>query len=86
MKALKRVLQTDDERLKKWMNVMVNNFMSSEESWEKDDTFGIRPLPWRSFKVNEFFGRLDNFLYTVSLPLPSTTLRWRELLKASMNS
>ena len=59
VKALKRMIQTDDERLKKWMNVMVNNFMSSEESCEEDDTFVIRPLPWRSFKVNEFFGRLD---------------------------
>ena len=54
-----KALQTDDERLKKWMNVMVNDFMSSEESCEEDDTFVIRPLPWRSFKVNEFFGRLD---------------------------
>ena len=59
VKALKRMIQTDDERLKKWMNVMVNDFMSSEESCEEDDTFVIRPLPWRSFKVNEFFGRLD---------------------------
>ena len=59
VKALKRMLQTDDERLKKWMNVMVNDFMSSEESCEEDDTFVICPLAWRSFKVNEFFGRLD---------------------------
>ena len=58
MKALKRMIQTDEERLKKWMSVMVNDFMSSEESCE-EDMFVIRPLPWRSFKVNEFFGRLD---------------------------
>jgi len=44
------MIQTDEERLKKWMNVMVSDFMSSEESCE--DMFVIRPLPWRSFKVN----------------------------------
>jgi len=39
------------------MNVMVNDFMSSEESCEEEDMFVICPMPWRSFKVNEFFGK-----------------------------
>ena len=37
---------------------MVNNFMSIEEFCE-EAMFVIRPLPWWSFKVTEFFGRLD---------------------------
>ena len=34
--------------------------MSTEESCEdNDDTFTVRPLRWRSLKVNDFFTRLD---------------------------
>ena len=60
VKALKRMLAVDEERLKKWLHITVNDFMSTEESCEEDDaTFIVCPLPWRAFKVNDFFGRLD---------------------------
>ncbi len=52
MKTMKLLLHTDDERIKKWMTVMEDDFMSTEESCEDD--FTIRPLTWRSLKVNDF--------------------------------
>jgi hypothetical protein len=36
---------------------MVDDFMSSEESSGED--FVVRPLKWRSLKVDDFFARLD---------------------------
>ncbi len=60
VKSLRQLLRTDEEQLKKWLNVVVDDFMSSEDSCEDDDaTFFVRPLPWTSLKVNDFFGRLD---------------------------
>ncbi len=59
IKTMKLLLHTDDERIK-WMTVMEDDFMSTEESCEDDNTaFTIRPLTWRSLEVNDFFGRLD---------------------------
>lgn len=45
--------------MKKWMSVMVDDFMSTEESGDDDERFIVRPLRWRSLKVKDFFGRLD---------------------------
>ena len=50
-----------DEQRKVWGVTMTVDLMSSEESESDSDeaTFIVRPLPWRSSKVNSFFESLD---------------------------
>lgn len=49
-----------EESKQKWLTVMVNDLMSSEESGA-DDTVIIRPLPWRSEYVNKMFENTDKY-------------------------
>ena len=44
----------------KWRKVLVADTMSSEESdGADDDSIVVKPLPWRSSKVTDFFQNLD---------------------------
>ena len=43
---------------------MKNEFMSSDESGSDDDTYVIRPLPWRTKYVNTMFERIDKYYAT----------------------
>lgn len=44
----------------KWSKVFVTEMMSSEESDDGDDSpIVVRPLPWRSNRVDNFFSQLD---------------------------
>ena len=49
-----------EESKQKWLAVMVNDLMSSEESGE-DDTVTVHPLPWRSEYVNKMFQNTDKY-------------------------
>lgn len=45
---------------KRWAVVLVQDFMSSEESDDETrNTLIKRPIPWRSHKVDVFFNNLD---------------------------
>ena len=47
----------------KWSKVLISEMMSSEESRREDsdcDVITVRPLPWRSARVNDFFASLDD--------------------------
>ena len=45
---------------KKWNEVLRFDMMSSEEDdSEEEDVIIVRPLPWRSPSVNDFFSTLD---------------------------
>lgn len=46
------------ELRQKWLSVMKNEFMSSEESGDDDDSIVTRPLPWRTGYVDQMFSRL----------------------------
>ena len=50
-----------------WKKVVVKEFISSEESGDEDIGNGekrqvmlVKPLPWRSAKVDRFFNQLDH--------------------------
>ena len=45
-----------EQHKEKWRKVLVADMMSSEESDDADDgTIIVKPLPWRSEKVTDFF-------------------------------
>lgn len=44
----------------RWMKVMRNDVMSSEESGD-DGTNVVKPLPWRSQYVNKMFDKIDDY-------------------------
>lgn len=48
-----------EQQRKKWLSIICNDFMSSEES--EDEAIIVHPLPWRSDHVNEMFMRIDKF-------------------------
>lgn len=50
---------TDDQR-QKWLAVMTNEFMSSEESGD-DDSLCLHPIPWRSSYVSQMFQKIDSY-------------------------
>lgn len=49
-----------EEQREKWLKVMTNDFMSSEESGE-EDSINIRRLPWRSQYVDSMFKKIDSY-------------------------
>lgn len=44
----------------KWRRVLKAELMSSEESSAENDEVFVKPIPWRSTLVNNFFEELDN--------------------------
>ena len=50
-----------EQQKEKWRKIVVAEMMSSEESdaADDDDTIIVKPLPWRSSKVADFFQNLD---------------------------
>lgn len=40
---------------------MKNDFMSSDDSGSDDDTYVVRPIPWRTKYVNTMFDRIDKY-------------------------
>ena len=65
------MLKNDAARLEKWEKIINIDFMSSEDSCSDEDgddepTFLLKPLPWRSEKVNNFLGTLDEAAKTIS--------------------
>ena len=49
-----------EEARQKWLKVMVNEMMSSEESGD-DDKVLVHPIPWRTEYVNKMFRSIDNY-------------------------
>lgn len=49
-----------EEQRKKWLTIITNDYMSSEDSGD-DDTIEVRPLPWRSSYVNAMFTKIDAY-------------------------
>ena len=59
--SLNRTFSVKEEHKPLWMEVIVPEFMSSEDSDEENgkSALAIRPLTWRSPKVTKFFRQLD---------------------------
>lgn len=49
---------TEDQR-KKWLTVITNDYMSSEES--EDEKIVVHSIPWRSSYVDRMFKKIDEF-------------------------
>ena len=58
--AIMKNSKLTDEQRSKWLKVMTNDFMSSEESGD-DDSIVVRPIPWRSKYVNQMFSKIDKY-------------------------
>lgn len=58
--AIKQSKKLSDECKEKWLKVITNDFMSSEES-ESEDTYVVHGLPWRSSSVSRMFEKIDNY-------------------------
>lgn len=43
----------------KWKKVLTADFISSEESSSENDDVFVKPIPWRSDLVSNFFEELD---------------------------
>lgn len=56
MKSKKLTSETKE----KWLKIVTNDFMSSEESAD-DDSVVIRPLSWRAPCVDHMFQKIDEF-------------------------
>jgi len=54
-------MEYNEEDFKKWSKVLVNCMISSEESGD-DESIVVKPLPWRSTLVDDFFEMLDGEL------------------------
>ena len=55
-----------EDKNKRWMDILVKSFMSSEESGTEQLDDGstrpvifVKPLPWRHAKVTKFLGQLS---------------------------
>ena len=49
-----------EQAREKWLKVMVNEMMSSEESGDEDKVV-VHPLPWRTDYVNKMFYKIDSY-------------------------
>ena len=59
--ALEKSTSTSAKGKQRWRECLVEELISSEDS-EEDGSFLIRPLPWRSEKVDKFIYSLDQKL------------------------
>ena len=59
--AMLKRMEYGEEDFQKWSKVLADCMMSSEES-EDNEAIAIKPLPWRSELVSEFFEVLDSEL------------------------
>ena len=66
--ALVKNSKLTEQQHTKWLTVVKNEFMSSEESDENDDTIVVHPLPWRSEHINKMFCKIDAYCYHKKSP------------------
>ena len=65
--AIQKNKNLTDEQTKKWLKVMQNEYMSSEESGD-EDVIIVHPLEWRSEYVNQMFRRIDTYCSSKKSP------------------
>lgn len=52
----------------KWLAVIANDIMSSEESGPDDDSILVHSLPWRTQYVTKMFGKIDQYTRSKKSP------------------
>lgn len=72
---LKNSKLTEDQK-KKWLLVITNDYMSSEESGE-DDSIIIHPLPWHSEYVTKMFKKIDAYFENKKSPQAKRQMKRR---------
>ena len=67
---LNKVKFTIPKDREKWEKVLVLELMSSEDSGmdEDEEILAVRPLPWRSTRVDEMFDELDKKIQSGKSP------------------
>ena len=55
------------EQKEKWLSVISNDTMSSEESGP-EDVIIVHSLPWRSQYVNKMFAKIDRYIHCKKSP------------------
>lgn len=73
------------EQKKKWLSVITNDTMSSEESGP-DDSIVVHPLIWRSRYVNKMFERIDQYNQQKKSPQAIRQMKSRQIGEASSRS
>ena len=64
--SLRKVKFADARDREKWEKVMTVEFISSEDNGydEGNEVLIVRPLPWRSARVDQMFNNLDRVFVT----------------------
>lgn len=65
------------ETKEKWLSVVTNEFMSSEESDGEDII--IHPLPWRSARVDDVMSKIDEFIVKHKSPQARRQMKSRKV-------
>ena len=65
-----------EEQRTKWLAVVKNELISSEES-DEDDTIIVHPLPWRSEYVNRMFQKIDKYCFSKKSPQAKRQMKKR---------
>ena len=65
------------ETKEKWLSVLTNDFMSSEESDGEDIV--IHPLPWRSARVDEVMSKIDAYILKQKSPQARRQMKSRKV-------
>ena len=66
----------------KWLKVMGNVYMSSDENGG-EDTIIVHPLPWRTEYVNQMFQRIDAYCSSRKSPQARRQTRKRSMGSSS---
>ena len=76
--AIKKNGKLTEEQRVKWLKVVSNEYMSSEESGE-DDTLLVHPIPWRSQYVDQMFKKIDAFCTNKRSPQARRQMKQRSV-------
>ena len=74
-----------EEQKDKWLSVITNEFMSSEESGPDDEIY-VNPIPWRSDYVTRMFAAIDKYVQDKKSPQAKRQMKKRCVGLASERS
>ena len=83
--ALVRNQRITEEARQKWLKMVTNEMMSSEESGD-DDTIIVHSLPWRSDYVTSMFKKIDEYSQAKKSPQSRRQMKGRRMGSLSNRS
>ena len=82
--TLSKVKFTVPKDREKWEKVLTLELMSSEDSgMEDEEILVVRPLPWRSTRVDEMFDELDKKILSGKSPRSRLQMKRRKVGNSS---